>query len=116
MAYADLTIEQKASVQALSQLVRPLAGELGRLLEKFQAVVSYYSGNVETILGELQSADLIPNETGLAGAQNMTKDQFVNLVGYMITAAATADGSPMNSNYHRALYAQACGPANLIVS
>jgi type III secretory pathway component EscT len=115
MAYADLTTEQKASIQALSQLVRPLAGELGRLLEKFQAVVSYYSGNVETMLAELQSSDLIPNESGLTGAQDLTKEQFVNLVGYMITASATADGSAMNSNYHRALYAKACGPNNLMV-
>lgn len=116
MAYADLTAEQKASVQALSQLVRPLSGELARLLEKFQAVVSYYSGNVETILGELQTSDVIPNESGLAGAQDLTKEQFVNLVGYMITAANTAEGAPMNSNYHRALYAIACGPNNMIVS
>lgn len=117
MAYADLTVEQKASVQAMCQLVRPLSGELGRLLEKFQAVVSYYSGNVETILGELQASDDVPNESGLAGAQDLTKEQLVNLVGYMITMSATPDGSAgsYNTNYHRALYAKACGPGNLIV-
>lgn len=118
MAYVDLTAEQKASVQAMCQLVRPMSGELGRLLEKFQAVVSYYSGNVETILAELQSSDVIPNGSGLAGAQGMTKAEIVNLVGYFITLAATPDGSSgsYNTNYHRALYAKACGPQNLIVS
>lgn len=118
MAYADLTTEQKESVQAMCQLVRPLAGELARLLEKFQAVVSGYVGNVETILGDLQSSDAIPNESGLAGAQSLTKEQLVNLIGYMTVASATPDGSSgsLNSNYHRALYARACGPGNMIVS
>ena len=118
MAYNDLTAEQKQSVQAMCQLVRPLSGELGRLLEKFQAVVAYYSGNVESILAALQASDVVPNESGLAGAQNMTKEQLVNLVGYFITLCATPDGSSgsYNTNYHRALYAKACGPVNLIVS
>ena len=116
MAYAELTSEQKESVQALCQLVRPLSGELARLLEKCQAVVSYYSGNVETILGELQGSDAIPNESGLAGAQALTKEQFVNLIGYMITVSATPDGSSgsYNTNYHRSLYGRACGPDNLL--
>lgn len=116
MAYADLTTEQKASVDAMLALVRPLSGELARLLEKFQAVVSYYSGNVETILGTLLDADAIPNQTGLAGAQSMTKAEVVTLVGYLITACATPDGSSgsYNTNFHRSLYAKAAGPDNLI--
>jgi hypothetical protein len=118
MAYADLTPEQKDAVQALCVVARPLAGELGRLLEKFQAVVAYYVGNVETILGELENDDSIPNTTGLTGAQALTKAELANLVGYLIVASATADGASgsYNTNYHRALYAKACGPGNLIVS
>lgn len=118
MAYADLTTEQKESVQAMCQLVRPLSGELGRLLEKFQAVASYYTGNVETILTELQSSDAIPNTTGLSGAQELTKEQLANLVGYMLTMCATPDASSgsYNTDYHRALYAKACGPSNLLVN
>lgn len=118
MAYVDLTQEQKDAVQALCGTVRPLAGELARVLEKFQAAVAYYTGNVETILGELQSSDEIPNATGLTGAQSLTKSELANLVGYLIAASATADGSSgsYNTNYHRALYAKACGPGNLIVS
>ena len=97
MAYADLTTEQKASVQAMCQLVRPLSGELGRLLEKFQAVVAGYVGNVETILGELQASDVIPNQSGLAGAESLTKEQLANLIGYMIVASATGIHAPKNA-------------------
>lgn len=117
MAYADLTTEHQSTLQASLQLVRPLSGELARLLEKFQAVVAGYSGNVETILSQLQADDVIPNLSSLAGAESLTKEQFVNLVGYMIVASATPDGSSgsLNTNYHRSLYARACGPANMIV-
>jgi hypothetical protein len=118
MAYADLTTEQKESVQAMCQLVRPLSGELGRLLEKFQAVASYYTGNVETILTELQSSDVVPNASGLAGAQDVTKAELVSIVGYFLTLCATPEASSgsYNTDYHRALYAKACGPTNLLVS
>jgi hypothetical protein len=36
MSYASLTEEQRESVDALCVMVRPLAGELARTLEKFQ--------------------------------------------------------------------------------
>ena len=116
MSYEALTAEQKLAVDALSDAVRPLAGTLARTLEKFQAVNSYWTGNVETILAGLQSSDVIPNKTGLAGAQGLTKSQLTTLVGYMITASATADGavSSYNTNFHRSLYAQAAGPVNLM--
>lgn len=116
MAFQDLTQEQQDAVQALSAIVRPLIGEFARLLEKFRAVVSGYVGNVETTLSALQNGDAIPNATDLAGAQSMTKAEFVTLVGYMIVACATPDGSSgsFNTNYHRSLYAKAAGPANLI--
>ena len=116
MAYQDLTPEQQASVQALSQVLRPLAGEFARLLAKFEVATSYYVGNVETMIAGLDASDPIPNTSGLAGAQDLTKEQFVNLMGYLIVSSATPDGSSgsFNTNYHRALYAQACGPENLL--
>jgi hypothetical protein len=117
MTYDELTADQKAEVQALANLARPLAGELARLLEKFQAVVAGYVGNTENVLGLLGASDLVPNTSGLTGAESLTKEQMINLIGYMITASATADGASgsYNTNYHRALYALACGPGNLIV-
>lgn len=120
MAYADLTTEQKASVQALLQLVRPLTAEHIRTLEKMQAATAYYGGNVETILGELQNGDVIPNESGLAGAQSVTKSELVTQIGFFINASSNAsvpnaEGS-YNTAFHRALAAKLAGPDNLIVA
>jgi hypothetical protein len=111
-------MDAEQRIQALAMVVRPLAGELARLLEKFQAVTAGYVGNVESDLAA-QAADykVSTGECGLAGAQVLTKAQFINLVGYMITASATGDGASgsYNTNYHRLLYAQAAGVENLIV-
>ena len=116
MAYIDLSDEDKAAIQAMATVARALAGELARVLEKIEAVVAYYTGNVETMLGKLAASDLIPNTSGLTGAQDMTKSELVNLVSYFITASARPDNSSgsYNTKYHRALYAKACGPENLI--
>jgi len=116
MSYETLTQEQRDSVDALAQMVRALSGTLARTLEQFQAVNSYWTGNIETILSGLQASDVIPNKTGLAGAQGLTKSELTNLVGYMIVASATADGASgsYNSNYHRSLYAKAAGPINIV--
>lgn len=116
MAYADLTTEQKASIQALAQVMRGMSGELARLLERMQVVSAYYVGNVENDISSLDGSDLIPNTSGLEGAEDLTKAEFQNLAGYFIVASTTADGTTgsYNSNYHRALYARACGPINMI--
>ena len=115
MAYTDLTDEQKASIQALSTFMRGLSSEWAKLLEKSQAVAAYYSGNVETDIAGLQGSDLIPQTTGFAGAEAMTKDQFTTLAGYFIVVSNPADAASgsYNTPYHRALYAIACGPENV---
>lgn len=116
MPFAELTPEQQAAVNECATQTRAIAGELARCLEHAQAVVSYYVGNVEGMLAGLDGADLIPNASGLSGAQGLTKTELVNLIGYLITASATGDGASgsYNTNYHRALYAKACGPGGIL--
>lgn len=115
MAYSSLSPEDKAAVQDLALFVRAVAGELARIGNHGRSASAKYVGNIETILGALQDSDLIPNESGLAGAQSITKAEFVNLVGYLITISATADNATgsYNTNYHRGLYAKAAGVANM---
>lgn len=116
MLYSELTAEQKDEIQGLMNLARPLAGELARLLEKFQGVVSGYVGNTEDLIGLLDAGELIPNTTGLSGAEALTKEEAQNLIGYLIVASNTGDGvtGSYNSNYHRGLYSKAVGPGNII--
>ena len=115
MAYADLTDEQKASIQALSTFMRGLSSEWAKVLEKAQAISAYYTGNVETDIASLDSADVIPQTTGLVGAEPLTKADFTTLIGYFMVASNAADGASgsYNTPYHRALYSRACGPENV---
>ena len=115
MSYADLTPEQKETVDALDMALRQQLTEFAPMLEKMQAIVAYYVGNAETVLGELQSSDVVPTKCTYAGCQDFTKEQLVNLAGYFIAASATGDGASgsYNTNYHRALYAKGIGPERM---
>ena len=108
MAYADLTTEQKASLNSWMTLFRSTAGELARVNNHQEVVDTEYNGTVSAILGELAGGDLIPNSSGLDGAEPMTKDQVVTVVSYLQGVLA------YNTSAHRQIIAKACGEINLI--
>lgn len=114
--YNDLTADQKAAVDNLSALVRDTVSKLAKVCNAGRAVSAGYVGNVESILATLDSGAVIPNTTGLAGAQPMTRSELVTVIGYLMVMSETADGASgsLNTNYHKSLYAKACGPVNLI--
>ena len=108
MAYADLTTEQKASLDAWMRLFRGTAGELARVNNHHEVVNTEYNGTVSAVLGELLDADIIPNSSGLDGAEPMTKAEVVTVVSYMQAVLA------YNTSNHRQNLAKACGEVNLI--
>lgn len=108
MAYADLTTEQKASLDAWMTLFRASVGELARVNNHLDAVNTEYNGAAGTILGLLDGSDIIPNASGLTGAEPMTKDQVVTVVSYIQGVLA------YNTSDHRGNIAAACGESNLI--
>ena len=108
MAYADLTTEQKASLDSWLTLFRATAGELARVNNHQEVVDTEYNGTTSAILAELQDADVIPNTSGLTGAEPMTKVEVVTIVSYMQAVLA------YNTTDHRQNLAKACGEKNLI--
>jgi len=108
MAYADLTTEQQASLDAWMSLFRATAGELARVNNHQEVVNTEYNGTISAILGELAGVDVIPNASGLDGAEPMTKDQVVTVVSYMQAVLG------YNTSAHRANLARAAGERNLI--
>lgn len=118
MSYDNaLSAEEKQALQTLLNMARADAGQLfAKLGNHGRAITAQYSGNVENILAKLGGSDLIPNTSGLAGAQAMTKDETVNLFGYFITESDPTDNASgsFNTNYHRSLFAKAGGAGNLL--
>lgn len=114
--FAELTDEQQAAVQQLAVAVRKFSGELARLGNHGRAVANLYAGNVENILSGVGDNDVIPNASGYANSQSLTKTELVNLIGYLMVLSDTGDNvsGSYNSNYHRGLYAKAAGVDNIV--
>lgn len=108
MAYADLTTEEKASLQAWLGLFRGTAGELARLNNHHEAVNTEYNGTTSAILAQLVGSDVVPNQSGLVGAESLSKDQIVTITSYMQGVLA------FNTPDHRLMLAKAAGESNLI--
>lgn len=108
MAFADLTPEQQASLNAWMRLYRAAAGELARVNNHIEVVNTEYNGTTSAILALLDNADVIPNSSGLDGAEPMTKEDVILVMSYL-QGAQTYNTAP-----HRQNIAKACGEANLI--
>ena len=108
MAYVDLSIEQKQSVDDFMSMLRPWCGEFARVHNHGAAAYTQYWASISAIMGELLDADVIPNKSGLAGAVGITKAE-IGVVLAWIGSVAT-----INSESNRQLMAKATGGVNLI--
>jgi len=109
MAYADLTEQQKTQLQDWLLVMRPWCGEQARANNHGGEVDTAYNSHVSAILGELADGDEIPNESGLAGATQITKAECVSIVSHIQGIRTT-----YNTAGHRELWTQACGATNMI--
>ena len=83
MQWEELTFEQQAVVNAwMTQLLRPVAGELARVLYHLNVTKASYVGpsDVVGIVGSLDATAVIPNSGGLAGAVPVTKAQLTPML------------------------------------
>lgn len=108
MAYADLTQEQRDTLDDWLGLVRSVLGRFARLNNEFSAVDSQYNASVTTILSELASGDVIPDKTNLAGAEELTQAEVITLVSH-IQGVLT----DYNTAAHRQLWSKAVGSPNM---
>ncbi len=109
MAHADLTPEQKTQLQEWLQVVRPLQGEMARMLQRMQVAKDAHASHVGAILAELASDDVIPNESGLAGATAITKANLTTILVDLNTVLTDYD-----TDEKRQLWTKFCGAVNMI--
>jgi len=108
MAFSDLTAEQQATLADYVRLLRAWCGEQARTNNHADALNSQYA-QIQTILGELQSADVVTDGSGLSGAMSLTKDEVVSLTAHFQGVLTST-----NDLGHRQMWAKAAGPSNLI--
>ena len=109
MAYSDLTTDQKKQLQDWLQLVRPIQGEVARALNHMAAAKTAYDSHVGSVMPLLASSDVIPNESGLAGAIDVDRSELTAILS-LLSGMLTTYGTPAN----RELWTKFCGAGNLI--
>jgi hypothetical protein len=84
MAYTELTIDQKKAIGSVMTLLRPSVGEMQRTVHIWEQILALYNepnSDFRQAMNALAAADIIPNETGLAGASSVKKSELTAVVG-----------------------------------
>ena len=75
--WAELTTEQQSTFSAwMDQLLRPVAGEISRVLYHLNVTKVAYAATAADIYTLLDAGAIIPNTGGLSGAIPITKTQL----------------------------------------
>ena len=110
--YASLTPAQQDAVQSVANAVRGLQITWQKLATSGQVVAAGWNGGISGIVGSLDAGEVIPNGSGLAGAQGLAPADLTNMVGYLLDASNpsnTQGGGGYNTPFHQALRVKACG-------
>jgi len=78
----ELTQEQQQVFSAwMDQMLRPVAGELARVLYHLNVTKVAYSATAQEIYNLLDANAVIPNTGGLSGAIPLTKSELTPMLG-----------------------------------
>lgn len=116
--WASLTPTEQADVQAFMGSLRAFAGDLAILANEGVAVGAAWNGGLSTIVGTLGADEVIPNASGLDGAQGVVPADVANMAGYLIDLSNPANnvgGGGYNTAFHRALMVKLAGITNTLV-
>ena len=109
-AWGSLTQEQRDVYQAWERSLRAVAGEQARVNNHWAAANTAYTAQIQAILTALDDNTIVPNSSGLSGAQSLDSDAEAATImahGQGILTTYTTSG-------HRELWAKAAGGSNLI--
>lgn len=77
MAYADLTVAERQQLSEFLRDYRAAMADVVRGLRRQSLLLMAYNSGVSTIWAKVGNTDVIPDDTGLAGANHsMTKADF----------------------------------------
>ena len=91
--------------------MRSVCGEIAKLMNHLDALKIEYQGtqnNTDGNTSKIASGDIIPNSSGRAGAEDVTKVELLVIAGVMV------DLLDYNTEQHRAAYARMCGETGLV--
>lgn len=112
----SLTAEQQEIVKTfVREQIRASILKLVAAANECKNTFDTYWGQIEDIIDtELSDTDIIPDGTGLAGAESLTKAEIVSLMTEITEMGdPSASTFPMNSQARRNKYVQAIGGTNM---
>lgn len=110
---ASLTEQQIKVLTDFDSLLRPTIIKMNQLINEANAVAVQYSATVNPIISTLDDGQVLPTNTGLAGAVPLDKADPGYLVSYLSALTAYFAGN-LNDSGHQALYVKAAGAYNLL--
>ena len=87
--YAELSDSDKAVVQNVANLIRAGAGELGQIFNHIKAIAD--DTNATGLVTSIDAGETIPNTSGLAGADDLTRTELVALYNLLNGIRTTHD-------------------------
>lgn len=106
--FAQLTSDQQSQLLAFMLLFRPNTGQLARTLDTLRKMDDYWNNNAKAINALLDAGIVVPDNTGLAGATTLTKDNLITIMNAIETLLATYNTGP-----NRGLMANIAGATNI---
>jgi hypothetical protein len=79
--YAELTQEDKALLDTLVAQLRAQSGIINQYLSRAQVISDLFASGGNTVLSSLTAGAVVPNSSNLAGAQSLTKEEIVEILG-----------------------------------
>jgi hypothetical protein len=107
--YADLTPTEKDIIDAHNNNIRAWAGQLARLAQSGQALDDNWNAQVSAIITTLDAGSEVPDAGGLAGAADISKEEFQSIMTSLGNLLAT-----YNTDAARQLYVKLAGPGNVV--
>jgi len=105
--YASLSDSDKSVVQSTVQLIRAVAGSTARNYNAMRAIAD--DTNAIALIKTIDDSEMIPNESGLAGSDELTKKELVDLWSALDSMAKGNDNAD-----NRARWAKAAGTPNTL--
>jgi len=105
--YASLSDQDKAVVQNTVQLIRSISGSMGKILNTLSAIAA--DTNATGLITLIDNAEVIPNQSALAGSDDMTKSEISAIWTTYVSLRTTFDTAG-----NRAAWSKAAGINNLL--
>jgi hypothetical protein len=106
--WAQLSLGDQDRVLAYMPIFRGLFVQFASFLDASAKADDTWKNGISAPVNTLATGTVIPDATGLAGAQALTMDQLVSLMSAIETFLAT-----YNTAGNRALYQLIVGPVNM---